>query len=354
MLEVLPKPSASAGVTKAQGKSSECEQGVSVTSGTISGCLGQEVPAEQPLAAGSPGFPTGGHLTEMHYSTPVEASVRWPRFSSEASPRCWCARWTPSTALCVPCSTKKKIESAPRRAKQWAALIAAPEKVTGQDFPSWASAAAQHIDPKLVQMWGAPAAWWCCFLKGRSSSSLVCCDGEALLWAQALHARRGAVTNNLNVDSCSFMSYTQWQISFEHPLHPYQATTGLALRPTEHPLSFLKCIFIKIPTFALGLLWMLMPSSLFLQNKLFVISQVLFFSERAICKWISFTFSLKCFCAGISKWKNFGKTIFWSASRKQKITWSYFELLLCIKWLKCLKLEFLKVLLTVEREKYIK
>lgn len=249
---------------------------------------------------------------------------------------------------------EKDIESPSRRAKQWAALIAAPENVTGQDFPSWASAAAQHIDPKLVQMRGAPAAPWCCFLKGRSSSSLVCCDGEALLWAQALHARRGAVTNNLNVDSCSFMSYTQWQISFEHPLHPYQATTGLALRPTEHPLSFLKCIFIKIPTFALGLLWMLMPSSLFLQNKLFVISQVLFFSEHAICKWISFTFSLKCFCAGISKWKNFGKTIFWSASRKQKITWSYFELLLCIKWLKCLKLEFLKVLLTVEREKYIK
>lgn len=33
---------------QAQGKSSGCQQGVSVTSGTTSGCLGQEVPAEQP------------------------------------------------------------------------------------------------------------------------------------------------------------------------------------------------------------------------------------------------------------------------------------------------------------------
>lgn len=76
VLEGLPKPSASTGVTKAQGKSSGCQQGVSVTSGTTSGCLGQEVPAEQSLAAGCPEFPAGGHLTEMHYSTPVEASVK--------------------------------------------------------------------------------------------------------------------------------------------------------------------------------------------------------------------------------------------------------------------------------------
>lgn len=69
----LPKPSASTRVTKAQGKSSGCQQGVSVTSRTTSGCLGQEVPAEQPLAAACPECPTGGHLTEMHSPTPAEA-----------------------------------------------------------------------------------------------------------------------------------------------------------------------------------------------------------------------------------------------------------------------------------------
>lgn len=250
--------------------------------------------------------------------------------------------------------TEKDTEGSPRRARLWTALTAGPEEAAGQEFLSWASAEAQCVDPGLAQMWGAHAAPWRCVSESSSSSSLFCCDGEALLWVQELHPRRGTATNSLNVGSRPFMSCTQRQISFEHPLHPYQATTGLALRPPEHPLSFLKCVFNEIPAFALGLLWMLMCSSLFLQNKMFVISQVLFFSERAICKWISITFSLKCFCAGISKWKNFGKTIFWSASRKQKITWSDFELLHCIKWLKCLKLEFLKVLLTVQREKYIK
>lgn len=34
------------------------------------------------------------------------------------------------------------------------------------------------------------------------------------------------------------------------------------------------------------------------------------------------------------------KVIFWSASRKLKITLSGFELLQCIKWLQCLKMEF--------------
>lgn len=76
VLAGLPEPSASTGVTKAQGKSSGCQQGVSATSGTTSGCLEQEMAAEQPLAAGCPECPAGGHLTELHYSTPVGAFVK--------------------------------------------------------------------------------------------------------------------------------------------------------------------------------------------------------------------------------------------------------------------------------------
>lgn len=74
----LPKLSASTGVTKTLGKSSGCQQGGchNVTSGTTSGYLGQEVPAEQPLAAGCPECPTGGHLTEMCHPTPAEAFVQ--------------------------------------------------------------------------------------------------------------------------------------------------------------------------------------------------------------------------------------------------------------------------------------
>lgn len=94
-----------------------------------------------------------------------------------------------------------------------------------------------------TQMWGAPVALWCCFPKSRSSISLV----EALPWVQGLHPRRGRVTNSLNMVPGPSMSYTQWQIPSEHPLDPYQATTGLALRPTKHPLSFLRCIFTEIP-----------------------------------------------------------------------------------------------------------
>lgn len=51
------------------------------------------------------------HLTD---SAPVKALVKWPSCSSKSSavvvPRCWCARRTPSTALCIPSATQKKTQ----------------------------------------------------------------------------------------------------------------------------------------------------------------------------------------------------------------------------------------------------
>lgn len=50
------------------------------------------------------------------------------------------------------CHTGKDIKSPPRRARLWTALRAGPEEAAGQEFPSWASAAAQHVDPELTRM----------------------------------------------------------------------------------------------------------------------------------------------------------------------------------------------------------
>lgn len=46
------------------------------------------------------------------------------------------------------CHTEKDTESPPKGARLWTALTAGPEKAAGQEFLSWASAAAQHVDPE--------------------------------------------------------------------------------------------------------------------------------------------------------------------------------------------------------------
>lgn len=152
----LPKPSASTGVTKAQGKSSRCQQGVSVTGGTTSGCLGQEVLAEQPLAAGCPECPTGGHLTEIYSPTPAE-TFAVTQFQLRGTSRAcremlMCQEDTFHSPVHPQCHTEKDLESPPGRARLWTALTAGPEEAAGQEFLSWASAAAQHINPELAQM----------------------------------------------------------------------------------------------------------------------------------------------------------------------------------------------------------
>lgn len=149
---VLPKPSASTGVTKAQGKSSGCQQGIRV--GPV-GAWDRRSLQSSPWQLGV--------LSVLLEATLQRCAIQHLEkhlLSHSVSARRH-QQWLSRTLMCQDTihspvrpqrHTEKDTEGSPRRARLWTALTAGPEEAAGQEFLSWASAEAQRVDPGLAQM----------------------------------------------------------------------------------------------------------------------------------------------------------------------------------------------------------